>query len=327
MGKKRILSGMRPTGPLHLGNLHGALANWKEMQETYECFFFIADWHALTTDYEATGPIKANIHAVFLDWLSVGLDPEKCTLFVQSHQKEHAELFLLLSMITPLPWLERNPTYKEQIDQLQNRDLSTFGFLGYPVLQAADIIIYKANGVPVGIDQAPHVELTREIARRFNHFYGDVFPVPETILTETSKILGLDRRKMSKSYENAIFLSDSPDEIRQKVSRMVTDPQRARKSDPGNPDVCNVFSFHRLYSAPETPERVDGECRRAEIGCVECKKWMAESLVEALAPIREKRSYFESRPEMVKEIMDAGNKQANRVAAKTMEEVREAMQI
>jgi len=318
---------MRPTGPLHLGNLHGALANWKNMQDDYECFFFIADWHALTTDYDATEPIKANIHAVFLDWLSVGLSPEKCTLFVQSHQKEHAELFLLLSMITPLPWLERNPTYKEQMDQLKTRDLTTFGFLGYPVLQAADIIIYKANGVPVGIDQAPHVELTREIARRFNHFYGDVFPIPDTILTETSKVLGLDRRKMSKSYENAIFLSDSPDEIRQKVAQMITDPQRARKADPGNPDICNVFSFHKLYSAEETPPRIDSECRKAQIGCVECKKLMAESLVEALAPIREKRSYYETRPEMVTEIMQTGNEHANRVARETMKDVREAVGI
>ena len=327
MAKKRILSGMRPTGPLHLGNLHGALANWKNMQDDYECFFFIADWHALTTDYDATEPIKANIHAVFLDWLSVGLSPEKCTLFVQSHQKEHAELFLLLSMITPLPWLERNPTYKEQMDQLKNRDLTTFGFLGYPVLQAADIIIYKANGVPVGIDQAPHVELTREIARRFNHFYGDVFPIPDTILTETSKVLGLDRRKMSKSYENAIFLSDSPDEIRQKIAQMITDPQRARKADPGNPDICNVFSFHKLYSAEEMPPRIDSECRKAQIGCVECKKLMAESLVQALAPIREKRSYYEARPEMVTEIMQTGNEEANRVARETMKEVREAVGI
>jgi len=327
MAKKRILSGMRPTGPLHLGNLHGALANWKNMQDDYECFFFIADWHALTTDYDATEPIKANIHAVFLDWLSVGLSPEKCTLFVQSHQKEHAELFLLLSMITPLPWLERNPTYKEQMDQLKTRDLTTFGFLGYPVLQAADIIIYKANGVPVGIDQAPHVELTREIARRFNHFYGDVFPIPDTILTETSKVLGLDRRKMSKSYENAIFLSDSPDEIRQKVAQMITDPQRARKADPGNPDICNVFSFHKLYSAEETPPRIDSECRKAQIGCVECKKLMAESLIEALAPIREKRSYYETRPEMVTEIMQTGNEHANRVARETMKDVREAVGI
>ncbi|MGD8512809.1 MAG: tryptophan--tRNA ligase [Deltaproteobacteria bacterium] len=327
MAKKRILSGMRPTGPLHLGNLHGALANWKSMQDDYECFFFIADWHALTTDYDTTTPIQGYILDVFLDWLSVGLSPEKSTLFVQSHIKEHAELFLLLSMITPLPWLERNPTYKEQIAQLKNRDLSNFGFLGYPVLQAADIIMYKANGVPVGIDQAPHVELTREIARRFNHFYGDIFPIPETILTETSKILGLDRRKMSKSYNNAIFLSNPPDEIRGKVSEMITDPQRARRSDPGDPAVCNVFSFHQLYSDQETIQRVDQECREAKIGCVECKQMMAENLIEALEPIREKRSYYEAHPDTVRAIIEDGNQRAQAVARKTMEEVRAAVKI
>jgi len=327
MAKKRILSGMRPTGPLHLGNLHGALANWKTMQDDYECFFFIADWHALTTDYDATTPIQGHILDVFLDWLSAGLSPDKSTLFVQSHIKEHSELFLLLSMITPLPWLERNPTYKEQIAQLKNRDLSNFGFLGYPVLQAADIIMYKANGVPVGIDQAPHVELTREIARRFNHFYGDIFPIPETVLTETSKILGLDRRKMSKSYNNAIFLSDSPDEIRGKVSEMITDPQRARRSDPGDPTVCNVFTFHQLYSDQETIQRVDQECRKAQIGCVECKQMMAENLIRALEPIREKRSYYEAHPDTVSAIIEDGDQRAQAVALKTMEEVRAAVKI
>ena len=316
---------MRPTGPLHLGNLHGALANWKSMQDDYECFFFIADWHALTSDYDTTAPIQGYMMDIFLDWLSVGLSPEKCTLFVQSHVKEHAELFLLLSMITPLPWLERNPTYKEQIDQLKNKDLSTFGFLGYPVLQAADIIMYKANGVPVGIDQAPHVELTREIARRFNYFYGDIFPVPETILTETPKILGLDRRKMSKSYNNAIFLSDSPEQIRKRVGEMITDPQRARRTDPGNPDVCNVFSFHQLYSDQETVRGIDPECRQAKIGCVECKQKMAESLIEALAPIREKREYYEAHPDIVRAIAEEGNRKAHETARQTMEEVRKAV--
>ncbi len=318
---------MRPTGPLHLGNLHGALANWKQMQEDYECFFFIADWHALTSDYDRTAPIQGYIVDVFMDWLSVGLSPEKCTLFVQSHIKEHAELFLLLSMITPLPWLERNPTYKEQIAELKNKDLSTFGFLGYPVLQAADIIMYKANGVPVGIDQAPHVELTREIARRFNHFYGDIFPIPETILTETPKILGIDRRKMSKSYNNAIFLSDSPEEIRSKVSEMITDPQRARRSDPGNPDVCNVFSFHRMYSDQQTVERVDQECRRAEIGCVECKQFMADNLIKVLEPVHEQRAHYESHPDAVRAIIEDGDQTARAVARETMEQVRAAVKI
>jgi tryptophanyl-tRNA synthetase len=327
MAKKRILSGMRPTGPLHLGNLHGALANWKKMQEDYECFFFIADWHALTSDYDMTAPIQDYIVDIFIDWLSVGLSPDKCTMFVQSHIKEHAELFLLLSMITPLPWLERNPTYKEQIAQLKNKDLSTFGFLGYPVLQAADIIIYKANGVPVGIDQAPHVELTREIARRFNHFYGDIFPIPETILTKTPKILGIDRRKMSKSYDNAIFLSDSPEEVRNKVSQMITDPQRARRADPGNPDVCNVFSFHRMYSDRDTVERVDRECRGAEIGCVECKKMMAENLISALEPVHQQRAYYETRPDTVRAIIEDGDQAARTVARQTMEQVRAAVKI
>ncbi len=327
MAKKRILSGMRPTGPLHLGNFHGALANWKKMQDEHDCFFFIADWHALTTDYDSTEAIRTNIRNVFLDWLSVGLSPEKSTLFVQSYQKEHAELFLILSMITPLPWLERNPTYKEQIAQLSNRDLQTFGFLGYPVLQAADIIMYKANGVPVGIDQAPHVELTREIARRFNYFYGDVFPIPDTILTETSKILGTDRRKMSKSYGNAIFLSDAPEVVLNKVSQMVTDPQRARRSDPGNPDVCNVFTFHGLYSGHEIVERVDAQCRKAEIGCVECKKLMAENLIAAMEPVRKKRAEYESRPDTVTDIMEQGNQKAQAVARRTMEEVRAAVKI
>jgi tryptophanyl-tRNA synthetase len=327
MAKKRILSGMRPTGPLHLGNLHGALANWNKMQEEYECFFFIADWHALTSDYDSTGSIQGYAMDVFLDWLSVGLSPERCTLFVQSHIKEHAELFLLLSMITPLPWLERNPTYKEQIAELKNKDLSTFGFLGYPVLQAADIIMYKANGVPVGIDQAPHVELTREIARRFNYFYGDIFPIPETILTETPKILGIDRRKMSKSYNNAIFLSDPPKEVRNKVGQMITDPQRARRSDPGNPDVCNVFSFHQMYSDEATTQRVNEECRKAEIGCVECKEMMADFLIKALEPIHEQRAYYEANPDTLTAIIEDGDLRARAVARETMAEVREAVKI
>jgi tryptophanyl-tRNA synthetase len=325
--KKRILSGMRPTGPLHLGNLLGALANWVNMQDEYDCYFFIADWHALTSDYDNTGPIARNRKEIILDWLSAGLTPEKSTLFVQSLVKEHAELYLLLSMITPVPWLERNPTYKEIIGELNNKDLSTFGFLGYPVLQAADIIIYRPYGVPVGVDQAPHVEITREIARRFNYFYGDVFPEPELILTETPKILGIDRRKMSKSYGNAIFLSDSPEEINKKVSQMITDPQRARRSDPGNPDVCNVYDFHKLYTDPQTVKEIDEQCRTAGIGCVECKQKMAQGLIAALEPIREKRTYYEQRPELVEEIMVAGSNKARISARETMEVVREAVKI
>jgi len=325
--KKRILSGMRPTGPLHLGNLHGALLNWVEMQDQYDCFFFIADWHAMTSDYEDTGPISGYIRDMAIDWLSAGLSPDKSTLFVQSHIKEHTELFLILSMITPVPWLERNPTYKEQIVQLNNKDLSTFGFLGYPVLQAADIIMYKAYGVPVGVDQVPHVEITREIARRFNYFYGEVFPEPESILTKTPKILGIDRRKMSKSYDNAIYFSDSPDDISTKVAKMLTDPQRARKSDPGNPDICNVFEFHKLYSDSKTIDRINKECRKAEIGCVECKQIMAQYLIKALEPMREKREYYEARPRLVDDIIAEGCDKARRVARQTMAEVRTAIKI
>jgi tryptophanyl-tRNA synthetase len=325
--KKRILSGMRPTGPLHLGNYFGALANWVDMQDTYDCFFFIADWHALTSEYEETSRVKGHIQTLMIDWLSAGLSPEKCTFFVQSDIKEHAELFLILSMITPVPWLERNPTYKDQIVQLSNKDLSTFGFLGYPVLQAADIIMYKANGVPVGIDQVPHVEITREIARRFNFLYGNVFPEPEAILTETPKILGLDRRKMSKSYDNAIYLSDSPDEIASKVMKMVTDPQRMRRSDPGNPDICNVFTFHKIYTEPERVENIDPECRAAKIGCVECKKIMGENLIKGLEPMREKRRYYENRPELVEAIIKDGAEKATAVARQTMEAVRSAVKI
>lgn len=323
--KKRVLSGMRPTGPLHLGNLHGALANWIEMQETYDCFFFIADWHALTSNYEDPSAITTHTRDVLIDWLSVGLSPDKSTLFVQSEIKEHAELYLILSMITPVPWLERNPTYKDQILQLSNKDLSTFGFLGYPVLQAADIIMYKADGVPVGVDQVPHVEITREIARRFNHFYGDVFPEPESILTKTPKILGIDRRKMSKSYDNAIFISDDPDEIETKVSKMLTDPQRARRSDPGNPDVCNVFEFHKLYSDEPVIENINKTCRTAEIGCVECKQKMAQFLIKALEPIRNKRKYYMERPQLVDDIISDGCDKARKVARQTMGEVREAI--
>jgi len=323
--KRRILSGMRPTGPLHLGNLHGALLNWVGMQDDYECFFFIAAWHALTSDYEDPSRISGYIRELMIDWLSVGLTPEKSTLFLQSRIKEHAELYLLLSMITPVPWLERNPTYKDQIVQLDSKDLSTFGFLGYPVLQAADIIIYKAHGVPVGVDQVPHVEITREIARRFNYFYGEVFPEPKEMLTETPKILGLDRRKMSKSYHNAIFLKDSTEEIATKVSKMITDPQRKRRSDPGDPDVCNVFEFHKIYTEPEKVAEIDPACRSAEIGCVECKQIMADRLAKGLAPIREKRRFYEARPDMVEDIITAGSDRARQVARKTMAEVRQAV--
>jgi tryptophanyl-tRNA synthetase len=318
---------MRPTGRLHLGNLFGALANWKNLQDDYDCFFFVADWHALTSDYADTEDLRAYVKEMLIDWLSVGLSRDKATMFIQSHVKEHAELFVLLSTISPLPWLERNPTYKEQKAQIANRDLSTYGFLGYPVLQAADIIIYKADRVPVGIDQLPHVELTREIARRFNHFYGSLFPIPDPILTDIPKLLGIDGRKMSKSYNNALYLSDKPADIASKVSQMVTDPQRARRNDPGDPNVCNVFAFHKLFSKAETIQRVDAECRAAKIGCVECKKIMAERLRAFLAPIREKREYYENHQEEVADILREGTEKARAVARETMEEVRSAMKI
>jgi tryptophanyl-tRNA synthetase len=325
--KKRIVSGMRPTGKMHLGHLHGALTTWKQLQEDYDCFFFIADWHALTSEYANTKVIKESIEDIIVDWISVGLDPDRTTFFIQSKIKEHAELYLVFSMITPLPWLERNPTYKEQLRELEQKDLYTFGFLGYPVLQAADILLYKASGVPVGEDQAPHVELTREIARRFNHFYGPLFPEPDTLLAPTSKLLGLDRRKMSKSYNNAIFLTDSDEEIDKRVGRMITDPQRARRSDPGNPDICNVFSFHEIYTPEDVVQQIDNDCRTASVGCVDCKKMMAANLKKALQPIRDKRSLLESDMDRVRDIIEAGNQRARRIAETTMAEVKKALKV
>ncbi|MBW1765580.1 MAG: tryptophan--tRNA ligase [Deltaproteobacteria bacterium] len=327
MDKKKILSGMRPTGKMHLGHLHGALSNWKKLQEDYECFYFIADWHALTSEYADTKIIKESVYDMIIDWITVGLDPETATFFIQSHIKEHAELYLIFSMITPLPWLERNPTYKEQLKELSQKDLSTYGFLGYPVLQAADILMYKANGVPVGEDQAPHVEMTREIARRFNHLYKEVFPIPDALLTPTSKLLGIDRRKMSKSYGNAIYLTDTKEEINNKVSQMITDPQRAKRTDPGNPEICNVFSFHKIYTPEETVQQIDKDCRTASIGCVDCKKIMGVNLSKALEPLKEKRGKLESDIDRVRDIIDQGNTKARSIAKKTMAEVKEAVRI
>lgn len=326
---KRILSGMRPTGKLHLGNLHGALGNWVELQNSgkYDCFYFVADWHALTSEYSTTENIKDNTINMLIDWLSVGLDPHKSTLFVQSAIKEHAELFLLLSMITPLPWLERNPTYKEMKAELTSKDLSTFGFLGYPVLQAADIIMYKAYGVPVGVDQLPHVELTREIARRFNFLYREIFPIPEPLLTSVPKLLGIDGRKMSKSYDNSIYISDRGEILQTKVSSMFTDPQRMRKKDPGNPEICNVFTFHGLYSDEETVKEIDAGCRKATIGCTDCKKMLARRIAAELAPIHERMDYYTNHMNEIHEIIAEGNRKAERIAGQTLEEVRTAVKI
>ncbi len=403
-GKKRVLSGMRPTGKLHLGNLVGALENWVKLQEQYECFYFIADWHALTTDYDDTSEVVPNRIEVATDWLAAGLDPVRSTLFVQSEVPEHAELHLLLSMATPLSWLERVPTYKEQIEQMKEKDLGTYGFLGYPLLQAADIVIYGADYVPVGEDQVPHIELTREIVRRFNGFFpvvtdaawrpgkrkqllrvleqanaerasnlralgrteineGDretirseilkwfrgfepghwqeffqrqkvdprlfsVLVEPEALLTQTPRLPGTDGRKMSKSYNNAIYLGEDEASIREKIRTMVTDPARVRRTDPGNPDVCPVFyGFHKLYSPPETIAQIDRDCRTAAIGCIDCKKIMADNLLSNLAPIRERRRNYEQRPNDVWDILVEGSKRARRTAKKTMERVREAMKL
>jgi tryptophanyl-tRNA synthetase len=390
--QKKVLSGMRPTGRLHLGHYFGALQNWLKLQEEYECFFFVADWHALTTHYEDTSSIAENTLQVATDWLSVGLDPAKSTLFIQSSVREHAELHVLLSMITPLPWLERVPTYKEQIENLSDRDLGTYGFLGYPLLQSADIVIYDADLVPVGEDQVPHIEITREVVRRFNFYFGakiranltpaqwqeaadillhnlppgryegasawkeavvllsharselgltkffevlrgrpdlftnpDILHEPGHLLTETPRLPGTDGRRMAKSYGNAIWLSDPPDEIRTKARNMMTDPQRQRRTDPGRPEICPVFAYHKIFSTPETIAWSEQGCRSAGIGCVECKVKMADGLVQWIEPIQARRKALEADPQGVWDILDAGSTKAQKVAEKTMKRVRDAV--
>jgi len=326
--RKRVLSGMRPTGKLHLGNYVGALQNWVGMQDQYECYFCVVDWHALTTDYADTSMVKENSLEVVFDWVAAGLDPEKSVLFMQSHVPAHAELHLLLSMITPLGWLERVPTYKEQRENIKDKDLGTYGFLGYPVLQAADILIYKADVVPVGEDQVAHVELTREITRRFNGFYGTkkpVFPEPQSLLTPAAKLPGTDGRKMSKSYGNTIMLADPEPVVRQKLKTMVTDPARVRRSDPGNPDVCPVGDLHKIFSSKETMAKVNEGCRSAGIGCIECKGWAADALLQLLSPMQERRRKFEENPKLAWDILEAGSERARKVSGETMEDVRAAM--
>jgi tryptophanyl-tRNA synthetase len=361
--KKRVLSGMRSTGKLHLGNYVGALENWVRMQDQYDCLFFIADWHALTTDYADTSRLKENSVEVLLDWLAAGLNPEKCVMFIQSHVPAHAELHLLLSMITPLGWLERVPTYKEQKENIKEKDLGTYGFLGYPVLQSADILIYKADVVPVGEDQVAHVELTREIARRFNGFYAKpfvirrqgtrvvtsdgrevqlppgeeldpkadyvihqpVFPEPQALLTPAPRLPGTDGRKMSKSYGNAILLTDPEPVVRLKLKTMVTDPARVRRTDPGNPDVCPVGDLHKIFSSKETMAKVYEGCRSAGIGCIECKSWAADAIVKIISPMQDRRKKYEDNPRLAWDILEAGSARAREIAGATMNDVRAAM--
>ena len=355
---KRVLSGMRPTGKLHLGNYMGALYNWVRLQEEYNCYFFIADWHALTTDYADTSNLQENVQEVALDWLAAGLDPERCVLFMQSRVPQHAELHLLLSMITSLGWLERVPTYKEQQENLEGKDLTTYGFLGYPLLQAADILVYQADFVPVGQDQVAHVELTREVARRFNLFYGSkpdsvecevaeahsdkekivamagkprtygaILPEPQVLLTPSPKLPGTDGRKMSKSYGNTILLTDPEAVVRQKLKTMVTDPARVRRSDPGDPDLCPVGDLHKVFSSPETLEKVYSGCRSAGIGCIECKGWAADAIVAELTPLQERRKQYEARPGLVRDILYQGSELARARAEETMQQVRAAMHL
>ena len=320
---------MRPTGKLHLGNYMGALANWVKLQDQYDCYFFIADWHALTTDYADPSRIKLNTLDVALDWLAAGLDPAKSVLFLQSRVKQHSELFLDLAMISPLGWLERVPSYKEMQENLTNRDLTTYGFLGYPVLMAADILIYQPNFVPVGQDQQAHVELTREIARRFNQFYSlngrEVLPEPKVLLTPSPKLPGTDGRKMSKSYGNTILLSDPEPEVRRKLKTMVTDPARIRRSDPGDPDKCPVGDLHKVFSTPGTMAKVYEGCRSAGIGCIECKSWASDSLLKVLQPIQERRASI-TEPQAI-EFLEEGSRRAAVRAEQTMVEVRETMKM
>ncbi len=341
---------MRPTGKLHIGHYVGALQNWTRLQNDYDCFFFVADWHALTTDYADTSRVKENILEMAFDWLAAGLDPEKATIFIQSHVPQHAELHLLLSMMTPLGWLERVPTYKEQKDNLKEKDLNTYGFLGYPVLMTSDILMYQASYVPVGEDQVAHVEITREIARRFNLFYqlpksrkwtlihsasteanpyfaqtNNVFPEPQPLLTPAPKLPGTDGRKMSKSYGNSILLSDPEAEVRKKLKTMVTDPARIRRTDPGNPDLCPVGDLHKIFSTPEINAEVRQGCTTAGIGCIQCKNWVADNIVTILNPIQERRRKYEDNPRLAWDILEAGSVHARAAADATLAEVRESM--
>ena len=326
--RKRVLSGMQPSGLMHLGNYLGALENWKTLQDTHDCYFFVADWHTLSTNYADTSRIREFVRELLIDWLAAGIDPARATVFVQSRVPEHAIVHLLLSMITPVSWLERNPTYKEKQDEIKEKNLTTYGFLGYPVLQAADILIYKPDFVPVGKDQLPHLELTRELARRFNDLYKTaVFTEPKEHLTKFPKVLGTDGRKISKSYHNTINLSDPEPVVRQKLKTMVTDPARVRRSDPGNPDVCPVYDLHKIFSPVPVIAEVDQGCRTAGIGCIDCKKLVADRIVERLAPMWAARAELVHNPTQLEEIVQAGSRRAGEVAKATLQEVTEAMKI
>lgn len=322
----RVVSGSRVTGRLHLGNYVGALENWVRLQGEYQCFFFAADWHGLTTSYEDTSEFRSFVEDMYLDFLAVGLDPAQAVLFVQSDVKEHAELHLLLSMVTPLAWLERVPTYKEQLQQIAGREIATYGFLGYPVLQSADVLMYRGQLVPIGQDQLPHLELCREVARRFNHLYGPVLPEPQALLTEVPWLPGIDGRKMSKSYENEIRLGAGPAEIEERVRRMVTDPARVHRTDPGHPEVCVAYRFHTLFNAPAR-EEIAAECRRAGIGCVECKRRLAGAIIAYLSPVHERRRQYAAQPGLVREIRREGARRAQLEAVAVLESVREAMRV
>ena len=323
----RVLSGMQPSGLMHLGNLLGALENWKTLQTQYDCFFFVADWHALSTNYADTSRLKEFSQELLIDWLAAGIDPNRATVFIQSQVPEHAILHLLFSMIIPIPWLERNPTYKEKQEEITEKDLTTYGFLGYPVLQAADILLYKPDLVPVGKDQLPHLELTREVGRRFNNLYRSVFPEPKEMLTQFPKVLGTDGRKMSKSYHNTINLSDTEPVVRQKLKTMVTDPARVRRADPGNPDICPVYDFHTIFSPQEVTTQIAADCRTAAIGCIDCKKRVGDFMVERFSPMWDTRATVTAKPQQVQEVVEEGRKRAALIAHDTMLEVKEAMKI
>ncbi len=323
--KDRVLSGMQASGKLHLGNIVGALSNWVKLQDKYDCFYFIADWHALTTLYADPVSIKESTEDILINFLAAGLDPDKCTIFLQSRLPEHAELHLLLSMITPLGWLERVPTYKEKQEELRDKDLSTYGFLGYPLLQTADILIYRAKYVPVGVDQVPHLEISREIARRFNYIYKEIFPEPEALLTEFPRVVGTDGRKMSKSYDNAIYLSDKPEEVEQKIITMVTDTARVKKTDPGNPELSPVYQLHKIFSSKEEIEEVASGCVTAGIGCLECKKIILKNIFRVMEPIWKKRNEFLHNPAIVNDIVKKGTEKAKKTIEETMQLVRAAM--